>query len=61
MEMTGTYVPNGVATVVATVMVIVPPPVILGGLKLAVAPGGSSVTLGVTTPEKPLSANAVMM
>jgi len=49
----------GVAAVVVTVMVEVPAPVMVAGLKLAVAPAGNPETVGVTVPLKPLTAVVV--
>ncbi len=51
--------PPGVAEVVVTVMVEVPAPVMVAGLKLAVAPAGNPATVGVTTPLKPFNAVVV--
>jgi len=48
-----------VEALVVIVMVDVPAPVIVAGLKLAVAPAGSPVTVGVTGPLNPLSAVVV--
>ena len=46
----------GVAAVVVTVMVEVPaPPVMVAGLKLAVAPAGNPATVSVIVPMKPFS------
>jgi hypothetical protein len=49
----------GVDTVVATVIVELPAPVIVAGLKLAVAPVGKPLTVGVTVPLNPLIAVVV--
>ena len=50
----------GVAAVVFTVMVVVPaPPATVAGLKLAVAPAGSPLTLGVRVPVNPFTAAIV--
>jgi len=50
----------GVLAAVITVMIVVPdPPVMVAGLKLAVAPDGNPVTLGVTVPLKPFIAVVV--
>ena len=49
----------GVAEVVVTVMVEVPTPVIVAGLKLAVAPAGKPITVGVTVPVNPFTAVVV--
>jgi len=49
----------GVEALVVTVMVKVPAPAIVAGLKLAVAPASSPVTVGVTVPLNPLSAVVV--
>jgi len=46
----------GVVPEVVTVRVVVPAPVIVAGLNVAVAPDGSPVTVGVTVPLKPLTA-----
>jgi len=51
--------PPGVAEVVVTVMVELPAPVIVAGLKLAVAPAGNPVTVGVTVPLNPFNAVVV--
>ena len=51
--------PPGVAEVVVTVKVEVPAPVIVAGLKLAVAPTGNPVTVGVTVPLNPFTAPTV--
>jgi hypothetical protein len=44
---------------VVTVRVDVPAPVMVAGLKLAVAPAGNPVTLGVTVPLNPFKAVVV--
>jgi hypothetical protein len=49
----------GVLLEVDTVMVEVPAPVIVAGLKLAVAPAGNPATVSVTTPLNPFSAVVV--
>ena len=49
-------VPTGVVLPVVTVSVMVPDPVTVAGEKLAVAPVGNPLTLGVTTPVNPPSA-----
>ena len=49
----------GVAPDVVTVMVEVPAPVIVAGLKLAVAPAGNPATVGVTVPLNPFRAVVV--
>ena len=52
--------PPGVPDVVLTVKVAVPaPPVMVAGLKLAVAPAGNPLTLGVTVPVNPFTAATV--
>ena len=51
--------PPGVDGAVVTVRVEVPVPVMLAGLKLAVAPAGNPVTLGVTVPLNPFTAVVV--
>jgi hypothetical protein len=51
--------PPAVDGAVVTVRVDVPAPVMVAGLKLAVAPAGSPVTLGVTVPLNPFSAVVV--
>jgi hypothetical protein len=48
------YVPTGVDAVVAIVIVVEPEVVTVVGLKLAVAPVGSPLTLKLTVPVKPL-------
>jgi hypothetical protein len=45
--------PAGVVLLVVTVMVEVPEPVTVVGLKLALAPAGNPPALKVTVPEKP--------
>jgi hypothetical protein len=42
------YVPGAMVLLVAAVMVNVPPPVIIDGLKLTVTPAGTPDALGVT-------------
>ena len=49
----------GVAEVVVTVMVEVPAPVMVAGLKEAVAPAGRPFTVGVTVPVNPFTAVVV--
>jgi hypothetical protein len=49
----------GVVLEVVTVMVEVPAPVIVAGLKLAVAPAGNPATVGVTIPLNPFTAVVV--
>jgi hypothetical protein len=52
----------GVLAAVVSVMVVVPdPPVMVAGLKLAVAPVGSPLTLGVIVPVNPLTAAKVTL
>ena len=52
----------GVLAAVLTVMIVVPdPPVMVAGLKLAVAPDGNPVTLGVIVPVNPLTAVKVTL
>jgi hypothetical protein len=46
----------GVVPEVVIVRIDVPAPVIVAGLKLAVAPAGNPVTVGVTVPLNPLTA-----
>ena len=46
------YVPTGVEPDVCTVSVDVPPPVIVAGLKLAVAPAGRPLAVRLTAPLK---------
>ena len=48
--------PPGADGAVVTVRVDVPAPVMVAGLKLAVAPDGNPVTLGVTVPLNPFIA-----
>jgi len=47
------YEPAGVVSVVLIVMTVVPEPLIEVGLKLALAPVGSPLTLQVTAPPNP--------
>ncbi len=50
----------GVAAVVVTVMVVVPaPPLMVAGLKVAAAPAGKPLALGVTVPANPFTAATV--
>jgi len=50
------YVPTAVVAVVEIVSVELPEPATDAGLKLAVAPVGSPLTLRLTVPVKPFSA-----
>ena len=55
------YVPGGVEQEVDSVAVESPEPVMEGGLKLALTPGGNPVALNVMLPPNPFSAIAVAL
>jgi hypothetical protein len=55
------YVPVGVVVAIETVSVELPEPAIDVGLKLAVAPVGSPLTLGFTVPVKPFRTPIVVV